>query len=59
MKLEATGPEALRELARCIAATGERVEQESIELSNLVIRTLVDDLDKITANRTAARPGAC
>lgn len=50
-KLEASGPESLRELARCIAATGERVEQEGIELSNLVIRTLVDELGRIASMR--------
>lgn len=55
VKLEASGPESLRELARCIMATGERVEQESIEVSNLVIRALVDDLDRIASMRPQVR----
>jgi hypothetical protein len=56
--LATDGPGSLRGLARCIAATGERVEQESIEMSNLVIRTLVDNLDRIASMRPPIRRGA-
>ncbi|OXM60502.1 Wadjet anti-phage system protein JetD domain-containing protein [Amycolatopsis vastitatis] len=41
------GPPALRELARHIATTGERVEQEGIEVCNPVIRELTGRLAEI------------
>ena len=43
----ATGPHRLRDLAARMAATGERVEQEALEVSDQVVPTLADRLREI------------
>ncbi len=47
VKLSESGPHRLRELAALMAATGERVEQEVLEVSDRVLPTLADRLREI------------
>lgn len=46
-KLAMSGPPQLRELAKLMAATGERVEQEALEVFDRVVPTLADRLREI------------
>jgi hypothetical protein len=46
-ELEVTGPYRLRELAALMAATGARVEQEALEVTDWVVPTLADRLREI------------
>jgi hypothetical protein len=46
-KLAKSGPPRLRELAALMAVTGERVEQEALEVTDRVVPTLADRLHEI------------